>query len=66
MKLVGMGQGAAGGGGCAMGLTEFAWEVGFEMGWVISSVMTTRADLEQGAMRANPLALNTQRGGTRP
>jgi predicted nucleotidyltransferase len=47
-------------------ISEVAWEVGFEMDRVISTVVTTRADLEQGAMGANPLVLNVQREGVRP
>jgi predicted nucleotidyltransferase len=47
-------------------ISEIAWEVGFEMDRVISTVVTTRADLEQGAMGANPLVLNVEREGVRP
>jgi predicted nucleotidyltransferase len=47
-------------------ISEIAWEVGFEMDRVISTVVTTRAELEQGAMGANPLALNVEREGVRP
>jgi predicted nucleotidyltransferase len=47
-------------------ISEIAWEVGFEMDRVISTVVTTRADLEQGAMGANPLVLNVEREGIRP
>jgi predicted nucleotidyltransferase len=45
---------------------EIAWEVGFEMDRVISTVVTTRDDLEHGAMGANPLVLNVEREGVRP
>lgn len=46
-------------------ISEIAWEVGFEMGRVISTVVTTRAELEQGAMGANPLVLSVEREGIR-
>ena len=47
-------------------ISEIAWEVGFEMDRIISTVVTTRAELEQGAMGASPLALNVEREGVRP
>ncbi len=47
-------------------ISEIAWEVGFEMDRVISTVVATRAELEQGAMGANPLVLNVEREGIRP
>ena len=47
-------------------ISEIAWEVGFEMDCVISTLVTTRAELEQGAMGANPLILNIEREGVRP
>ena len=47
-------------------ISEIAWEVGFEMDRVISTLVTTRAELEQGAMGANPLILNIEREGVRP
>ena len=47
-------------------ISEIAWEVGFEMDRVISTVVTTRAELEHGAMGANPLVLNVEREGIRP
>ena len=47
-------------------IREIAWEVGFEMGRVISTVVTTRAEVEHGAMGANPLVLNIEREGVRP
>jgi predicted nucleotidyltransferase len=47
-------------------ISEIAWEVGFERDRVISTVVTTRADLEQGAMGANPLMLAIERDGVRP
>lgn len=46
-------------------ISEIAWEVGFEMGRVISTVVATREDLESGAMGANPLVLNIEREGIR-
>ena len=47
-------------------ISEIAWEVGFEMDRVISTVVATRAELEQGPMGANPLILNVEREGVRP
>jgi len=47
-------------------ISEVAWEVGFEMDQVISTVVTTRFELEHGAMGANPLILNIKREGIRP
>jgi uncharacterized protein len=47
-------------------ISEIAWEVGFEMDRVISTVVTTRDDLEHGAMGANPLVLDVEREGVRP
>lgn len=47
-------------------ISEIAWEVGFEMDRVITPVVTTRHDLEHGAMGANPLVLNVEREGVRP
>ena len=47
-------------------ISEIAWEVGFERDRVISTVVATRDDLEQGAMGANPLILNVEREGIRP
>ena len=34
---------------------ELAWEVGFEMDRVISTIVVTRYDLQHGAAGANPL-----------
>ena len=47
-------------------ISEVAWEVGFEMDRIISTVVTTRAELEHGAMGANPLVLNIEQEGVRP
>jgi predicted nucleotidyltransferase len=47
-------------------ISEIAWEVGFEMDRVISTLVTTRVELEQGAMGANPIILNIEREGVRP
>lgn len=47
-------------------ISEIAWEVGFEMERVISTIVTTRYELERGAMGANPLVLNIEREGVRP
>jgi predicted nucleotidyltransferase len=47
-------------------ISEIAWEVGFEMDRVISTVVATRSDLEDGAMGANPLYFDVEREGVRP
>ena len=47
-------------------ISEIAWEVGFEMDRIISTVVTTRHELEHGAMGANPLVLNIEQEGVRP
>jgi predicted nucleotidyltransferase len=47
-------------------ISEIAWEVGFDADRVISTVVTTREQLEHGAMGANPLMLNIEREGIRP
>lgn len=47
-------------------ISEIAWEVGFEMDRVISTIVTTRDELEHGAMGANPLVLSIEREGVRP
>ncbi len=46
-------------------ISEVAWEVGFEMNCVISTIVATRGELEHGAMGANPLVLNVEREGVR-
>ena len=47
-------------------ISELAWEVGFETDRIISTVVTTRHELEHGAMGANPLVLNIEHEGVRP
>ena len=47
-------------------ISEIAWEVGFERGRVISTLVATRDELERGAMGANPLILSIEREGIRP
>jgi predicted nucleotidyltransferase/Arc/MetJ-type ribon-helix-helix transcriptional regulator len=47
-------------------ISELAWEVGFELDRVISTVVASRGDLEEGAMGANPLLLNVEREGVAP
>lgn len=42
---------------------EVAWEVGFEMDRVISTVIATTDDLLYGMMGASPLLLNIEREG---
>ena len=48
------------------GISEIAWEVGFEMDRAICTVVATRDDLEQRAMGSNPLVLDVEREGVRP
>lgn len=47
-------------------ISEIAWEVGFERDRVISTVVATRDELEQGAMGANPLIVKIEQEGIRP
>ncbi len=42
---------------------ELAWEVGFEMDRVISTIVVTRDELQHGAVGANPLILSIEREG---
>lgn len=47
-------------------IDEIAWEVGFEWDYIISTIVATRNQLEQGPMGASPLILNIEREGVRP
>jgi predicted nucleotidyltransferase len=47
-------------------ISEAAWQVGYEMDRVIATVVTTRAQVERGAMGASPLLANVEREGVRP
>ena len=47
-------------------VSEIAWEVGFENDLVITTVLTTRQQLEHGAMGASPLVRHLEREGVRP
>jgi predicted nucleotidyltransferase len=47
-------------------ISEIAWEVGFEWDRVISTIVVTPDQLENGPMGANPLILNIEREGVRP
>lgn len=47
-------------------IDEVAWEVGFELDCIISTVVATREQLEDGPMGASPLVLNIEREGVRP
>jgi len=44
---------------------ELAWEVGFEMDRIISTIVVTRDDLQHGAAGANPLIQHIEREGVR-
>jgi predicted nucleotidyltransferase len=47
-------------------IDEIAWEVGFELDYIISPVVATREQLEHGPMGASPLILNIEREGVHP
>ncbi len=47
-------------------ISEIAWEVGFEMDRVITTVVVTHDQLDNGPMAASPLILNIRREGVRP
>ncbi|MCI0398540.1 MAG: nucleotidyltransferase domain-containing protein [Chloroflexi bacterium] len=47
-------------------ISEIAWEVGFEMDRIITTIVVTRDELQHGAMGANPLLLEVERDGVRP
>jgi predicted nucleotidyltransferase len=42
-------------------IRELAWEVGFDQGRVISTLVATREQLEHGPLKADPLISNLQR-----
>lgn len=42
---------------------DIAWEVGFEEDRVISTIVATRKDIEEGAMGANPLIKHVKQEG---
>jgi predicted nucleotidyltransferase len=44
-------------------IRELAWEVGFDQGRVISTLVATREQLEHGPLKADPLINNLQREG---
>lgn len=44
-------------------IDEIAWEVGFEMDRIISTVVATSEQLERGPLGASPLVLNIEREG---
>lgn len=44
-------------------IDEIAWEVGFELDYVISPIVVTREQLQHGPMGASPLILNIEREG---
>jgi len=44
-------------------IRELAWEVGFDQDRVISTLVTTREQLDHGLLRADPLISNLQREG---
>lgn len=47
-------------------IDEVAWEVGFELDCIISTIVATREQSENGPMGASPLVLNIEREGVRP
>jgi len=46
-------------------IRELAWEVGFDQGRVISTLVATREQLEHGPLQADPLIGNLRREGVR-
>ncbi|MEW6381198.1 MAG: nucleotidyltransferase domain-containing protein [bacterium] len=46
-------------------ISEIAWEVGFEMDRIISTIVATPDQLENGPMAANPLILKIEQEGVR-
>ncbi|MEW5957193.1 MAG: nucleotidyltransferase domain-containing protein [Chloroflexota bacterium] len=44
-------------------IDEIAWEVGFEWDTIISPVVVSRAELQDGPLGASPLILNIEREG---
>ena len=47
-------------------ITDIAWEVGFDLGRVITTVVASRQDIEVGRFGGSPLLLAIQRDGVRP
>jgi predicted nucleotidyltransferase len=46
-------------------ISEVAWEVGFDAGYVISTFVVTRHQIEHGMEGANPLVINALAEGER-
>jgi predicted nucleotidyltransferase len=44
-------------------ISELAWEIGFQMGQLIFTVIITKSQLDEGAMGASPLILHIQKEG---
>lgn len=44
-------------------IDEIAWEVGFERDYVISPIVVSRQELQEGPMGASPLILEIEREG---
>jgi predicted nucleotidyltransferase len=44
-------------------IDEIAWEVGFERDYVISPIMVSRQELQEGPIGASPLILEIEREG---
>ena len=47
-------------------IEDIAWEVGFDLDCVITTIVVTRDQLEHGPLGASPLLLNIEREGVRP
>ena len=47
-------------------ISDIAWEVGFEMDRVITTIVATREQLQTGPMGASPLVQEIERDGLRP
>jgi predicted nucleotidyltransferase len=44
-------------------IDEIAWEVGFERDYIISPIVVTRQELQEGPIGASPLILEIEREG---
>ena len=44
-------------------IDEIAWEVGFERDYIISPIVVSRQELQEGPMGASPLILEIEREG---
>jgi len=47
-------------------IEDIAWEVGFDLDCVITTIVATRDQVKHGPLGASPLVLNIEREGVRP